>query len=146
MKKYILLIILFIPLFYLIGWSLFLNHQRAQGTDIKVSITGYDPRDLLSGHYIAYQIDWEKTDCQQFSNGICPQKEFCSSTYRGRECHFYVPEKQASLLDSLLRQRNNNPLRFEMVYSYTPGLTPMAKQLLINGQAWQDYLVANPAQ
>lgn len=34
-------------------------HRKAQtGTDWNVPIMGYDPRDLLRGHYINYQYDW----------------------------------------------------------------------------------------
>jgi hypothetical protein len=35
------------------------THRNAQlGTDWDVPIQGYDPRDLLRGHYITYRYDW----------------------------------------------------------------------------------------
>lgn len=35
------------------------SHQRGlQGTDWEVPVQGYDPRDLLRGHYIVFQYDW----------------------------------------------------------------------------------------
>ncbi len=37
------------------GWS---DHQSRQGTDWLVPIEGYDPRDLLRGHYIEYNYAW----------------------------------------------------------------------------------------
>lgn len=37
------------------GWT----HTRAQqGTEWDVTVQGYDPRDLLRGHYIRYRYDW----------------------------------------------------------------------------------------
>jgi GDYXXLXY protein len=35
------------------------GHRKAQmGTDWDVPVSGYDPRDLLRGHFIAYQYEW----------------------------------------------------------------------------------------
>lgn len=34
------------------------NHEMASNPVIKVKITGYDPRDLLYGHYMNFQYDW----------------------------------------------------------------------------------------
>lgn len=37
------------------GWS---DWRSRQGTDWEVTITGYDPRDLLRGHYVLYRYEW----------------------------------------------------------------------------------------
>ena len=37
------------------GWS---DHLSRQGTDWLVPIHGYDPRDLLRGHYVQFSYDW----------------------------------------------------------------------------------------
>lgn len=37
------------------GWS---DYQSRQGTDWEVPIEGYDPRDLLRGHYVEFNYDW----------------------------------------------------------------------------------------
>ncbi|MEM9502067.1 MAG: GDYXXLXY domain-containing protein [Pseudomonadota bacterium] len=37
------------------GWSDYLSRQ---GTDWDVEIEGYDPRDLLRGHYVEFTYDW----------------------------------------------------------------------------------------
>jgi hypothetical protein len=43
------------------AWAL--SHQRAgRGTDWEVPVQGYDPRDLLRGHYLMFQYDWPITD------------------------------------------------------------------------------------
>ena len=143
MKNRILIISLIIPWLCLLAWALALTHTRASGTDVTVAIAGYDPRDLLSGRYIAYQIDWSQTDCTVFPNKVCPKNEFCKEARWGRQCRFYVPETHADRLDKLFRQRGEK-LRFTVVYSYAPHKTPIAKELLINGKPWQTYLTENP--
>ena len=140
MKKYILIAGITLPFICLLGWTLFLTVTRNTGKDIIVDITGYDPRDLLSGHYIAYQIDWENTDCTQFDDDVCPDEEFCKEAHWGRQCRFYIPENQAKDLDNLFARRSRNDLKFEVVYSYRKDRTPIAKKLLINGKDWQEYL------
>jgi hypothetical protein len=43
------------------------THRKAQtGTDWDVPIMGYDPRDLLRGHYITYQYDWPGLKRERF--------------------------------------------------------------------------------
>lgn len=43
------------------AWAI--SHQRGlQGTDWEVPVEGYDPRDLLRGHYIEFQFDWPIAD------------------------------------------------------------------------------------
>ena len=37
------------------GWS---DHLSRQGTDWLVPVAGYDPRDLLRGHYVQFAYDW----------------------------------------------------------------------------------------
>jgi hypothetical protein len=39
------------------GWAQ-THHAAQQGTEWKVPIAGYDPRDLLRGHYVIYTYDW----------------------------------------------------------------------------------------
>ena len=72
MNKKVLACAFIVPFCALIAWTMWLYVQQATGTEIKVAVTGYDPRDLLSGHYIQYTIDWNKTNCNQFPDGICP--------------------------------------------------------------------------
>ena len=39
------------------SWAITQNRAQ-QGTEWDVPIRGYDPRDLLRGHYITFQYDW----------------------------------------------------------------------------------------
>ncbi len=139
MKNKLLALCFAIPFLCLLVWTLHLTWQRAHGTLIKVTVTGYDPRDLFSGHYLQYEIDWDQTDCSQFPGGVCQPKGFCKKARWGRQCRFYIPEADAKQLDNLFRKRNNETLKFEVVYSYIPGQPAIAKQLLINNQDWRKY-------
>lgn len=133
-----------LPLLCLVAWTVYLSYQRDTGYEVKVAVEGYDPRDLFSGRYIQYSVDWDKTDCAQFADGQCPQDEFCVDARWGRQCRFYIPEEYASQLDSLFRLRNQNDLVFEVIYSYKPKKQAIAKQLLINGADWRRYLAEHP--
>lgn len=140
MNRKILLIAILFPIVCLMSWVSFLFIQRETGQDIIVSVQGYDPRDLLSGHYIQYTIDWEKTNCQQFETGVCPKDEFCKEARWGRQCRFYIPENKAHQLDRLFWKRNSTDMIFEVVYSYHKNKTPIAKSLLINGKDWKEFI------
>ena len=140
MNKKILAFLFVIPLMCLFAWTMWLYVQQTTGLEIKVAVTGYDPRDLLSGHYIQYSIDWLRTDCRQFPDGICPGNEFCKNSRWGRQCRFYIPEADAKELDYLFWRRDTTNMIFEVVYSYHKGSEPLAKQLLINGKDWREML------
>lgn len=140
MNKKILALVFSIPFFVLLLWTIWLYAQQATGKEVRVFITGYDPRDLLSGHYIQYTIDWDRTDCSQFAEAVCPQEEFCKQSRYGRQCRFYIPEKNAKELDKLFWRRNTTDMVFEVVYSYHKGIEPLAKKLLINGKDWRESL------
>jgi uncharacterized membrane-anchored protein len=59
-QKAIMLIALTLP-FLVLGYLSLMNHKaQNSGTEWRVEISGYDPRDLLHGRYLRYQIDWTK--------------------------------------------------------------------------------------
>lgn len=128
LKKYGYIGLVFLPVFILLLWVATIEVQRNSGREVVVRLRGYDPRDLLSGHYISYQIDWDKTDCGQFDGGICPWHDF------ERMGRFYVPENKAQALDQLVQNRVNTT---EMVFSYRKGIKPLALKLLVNGEDWE---------
>lgn len=143
MKNKLLLFILLIPVICLFVWNCFLWYDKDSGTEITVRISGYDPRDLLSGHYIRYRIDWDNTDLKQFENKPFTRPEFLTSMNKN-SYRFYVSEKHAKYLDKILMESNNMKEKdkkiVEVVYSYKKGKHPIAKQLLINGQSYKNFL------
>lgn len=127
LKKYGYIGLVFLPVFILLAWVGSIEIERNMGREVVVRLSGYDPRDLLSGHYILYEIDWDKTNCAQFENGICPRSFF------NRTGRFYVPENKAVALDKIIRNGDNVA---EMVFSYRRGIKPYALKLLVNGESW----------
>jgi hypothetical protein len=51
-----------LPIAVLVIWTLRLHVQRAHGVVIEVPIKGYDPRDLLAGHYLRFHLDLGRQD------------------------------------------------------------------------------------
>jgi hypothetical protein len=49
---------LVLPLLGLSATWIFTHVRAQQGTEWDVPIAGYDPRDLLRGHYVIYTYDW----------------------------------------------------------------------------------------
>ena len=66
MKKYLILFLLLVPVFFLTGWIYSLKMQIDKGNLVSVPIMGYDPRDLLRGHYLEYQIDTTKFNRSEY--------------------------------------------------------------------------------
>ena len=118
-----------VPVIFFVGICGYFLMQIAMGVEVKVRIQGYDPRDLLAGHYIRYSIDWSKTDCAQFPDKICPQKEF-EQSYT-----FYVPQELAQDLEKEIQNTQNQA---EIVFAYQKGRQPLALKLLINGKTFLD--------
>lgn len=130
-KNVINLALILLPVVLLAGWCGFILWQVSTGEPVKVRLRGYDPRDLLSGQYINYTLDWEQTDCSQFKNDVCPKEEF--GRYHKNRGRFYVPEHLAKALEQDIQNSNNVA---EMVFSYREGRQPYVLNLLVNGKSW----------
>ena len=57
-RRLIQMIALALPLAGLAGLWASTEHWHRQGTDWLVPVEGYDPRDLLRGHYVQFQYVW----------------------------------------------------------------------------------------
>lgn len=139
MKKchYAVFILTVLPLVVLAAWVLDLSYERYElKHEVRVAVRGYDPRDLLSGHYLNLQTNWEKTDCSQFEGNICPKEEFLD-IYK-----FFIPEDAAENLDSII-SRNSDNLTFELGFKYKKGKKPLLKDLWIDGQKWSKWYYNN---
>jgi hypothetical protein len=51
------LILLLVPTLILTGWALYVAGLRTEQPTLRIAITGYDPRDLLRGHYVNFRLD-----------------------------------------------------------------------------------------
>lgn len=131
-----LVILLFSPIVLLLCISIYWMITSSIGKDVRIAVRGYDPRDLLSGHYIRYTIDWDNTDCSQFIDNYCPKDEFCNF----ENCKFYISENNAEQLDELLRYSDND---FSIIYQYKSAHVPIAKELLIDDKPWREFIEQN---
>lgn len=129
LKKYSYPLLVFTPVIALLIWLGIILCHIYGGEKIPVRIKGYDPRGLLSGHYIFYTLDWENTDCSRFPDNLCPEKEFEKLKY-GR---YYVPENLGAPLEKELNQPENTA---EILFSYQKGKQPFILKLLINGKEY----------
>lgn len=48
-------------------------HDRGNGIVWQVDMTGYDPRDLLRGHYLNFRYDWDMVDVDSSEHCIAGQ-------------------------------------------------------------------------
>ena len=124
--------LLLLPFIGMCCWVMYYAHFVKTAQEVVLPITGYDPRNLLSGHYIQFQINWSAANCRQaYWDGTCPRGDFAGIN------RYYVPEDRASILERVI---NNADLATEILFAYRPGARPVAKELLINGERWEDYL------
>jgi uncharacterized membrane-anchored protein len=66
------------PGLYLLGWCLYLSATIAGGTLVQLRVEGYDPRDLLRGHYIRYRLSQGSASCP--SSGAPTYADYCACT------------------------------------------------------------------
>ena len=130
MKKYLILFVLFIPVFFFTGWIANLATQTQEGRTVAVPITGYDPIDLLRGHYLRYQID------RNFNRAAYPD---CRLP-KGWNNRFFIPEESAEWLDQLFR---SNRHQFSLLFSCQEGRKAIATELLIDGINWKNFKKEN---
>lgn len=68
--RLLLAVTLLLPLAALAASWTVTHRQAQQGQDWLVPIEGYDPRDLLRGHYVQYRYDWPMQ--QQAKSAVSP--------------------------------------------------------------------------
>ena len=158
-SKRIVLVSLFLPIICLAGLAIQKGTIRQTGREITLKITGYDPRDLLSGHYLIYNIDYQSSDlCATGMQGgrsvyVCPEQGtlyfdspprgctiFIAGRCEGRRFiagveRFYIPQEHARPLEKLVINK-----RGSVVLSVSAQGKAQVKELLIEGQPWFQYL------
>jgi uncharacterized membrane-anchored protein len=131
MKKITLIFSLALPILSL----LILTAQKAYtihlGLEYHLKIKGFDPIDLLSGHYVTYRVEYGSEPCDEYiqakciclnkNNTIhplenCEKNSYCTSLLKG-ECkkgrfeagieRFYIPEDRADEYDRIVREGNS---------------------------------------
>ncbi len=66
------LFVVVIPVGFMATWLLSLVVALTQAQEVTLAVKGYDPRDLLSGHYLRYQVDYGSGDLSfSYGEAIC---------------------------------------------------------------------------
>jgi len=161
-KLFIIVMIPFILLSLLIARA---EYHLSTGTQWDFAVTGYDPRDLLRGHYLRFKLsyDWQKIHnecsgtkgCSYCLTDIGKQvpKVQITDTPVAKQCdgfmqyddleepldRFYIPETQARLAEDLLRQAGQNSTAYLRLSINKKG-TPHIVDLFIDGQSLNQLL------
>ncbi len=153
-SKKALVTALIIPIVVLMLLTVHKKYQLTLGKEVQLRITGYDPRDLLAGHYLTYTVEYDVKNicanvkgkapgyiclepkrfhlkkpaaCKLFIKGICNRNRFEGGIER-----FYVPESEAKRLDKDVRSDKGS-----IVVMVTPNGKAQIKELLIEGKSWR---------
>lgn len=128
------------------------QYDLTHGAEVTLPISGYDPRDILSGHYLVYQIDFNIPNlcatlaipgyvcinprvfsaapikgCRLIIKGNCRGGRFETGAEK-----FYIPENRAAELNAKILTHSA-----AIVLSVTADGTARAKDLLIDGISWK---------
>ncbi|MDA9975968.1 GDYXXLXY domain-containing protein [Alphaproteobacteria bacterium] len=151
-----LTIALLLPILLLVALAVWKAWVVAAGNLVTLPIVGFDPRDLLSGHYLIYRIDYgveglckephartyvcmkPKTffdhppssgQCRIFIKGECRNGQFKAGIER-----FYIPEGRARELDRVVRNK-----RGSVILALDGKGGAQIADLLIDGRTWKDF-------
>ena len=153
-SRRLLLITLMIPILALLGLTSFKIANLFMGREVELPIVGYDPRDLLSGHYLVYRVDYGVANlcatpdeapgfvcldnrtftqdnpdgCSLFIKGTCKHLRFEAGIER-----FYIPEEKGPMLDKMVRGKQAS-----IIISITGAGHAQVKNLLVNGKPWEE--------
>lgn len=152
-KKALMMALLF-PIIVLGALTAYRQYLFSYGDEVVLPIVGYDPRDLLSGHYLTYRIDYgvngicasystrptafvclapklfsytEPANCSKLIRGVCNYGRFEAGIER-----YYVPEDKATYLQQQILAKSAS-----VVLSVTPDGQAQVKDLLVDGQPWK---------
>lgn len=116
MRRLTLLILLLLPVVAIGAWIGLLLVDRTSDPALRIAIRGFDPRDLLRGHFLLFQLDL-RTDTVG-SGPAClvpdsadPLRPVASPPWQGcpypvadtqRSYRYYLPEETALELQRLL--------------------------------------------
>lgn len=128
MKNKIFGILLFVSILVLLANTLYLQTLSSYAK-VEVVVKGYDPKDLLSGYYLNFAPDWEKTNCAQFVNNVCPKNDFDSNYV------FYINQ---SMSEKLTKAVDGNVIK--LVFSYNTISQPIIVDMLVDGISYKEYI------
>lgn len=130
-KKVWLGLALAFPIVFLSIWVWYVDSGIKNAPEITIRAEGYDPRSLISGHYLYLRLNWQDTDCTQFKDNLCHPNRF-ESIYK-----YYIPEDVAPILEKQIQQQK---VKIDLVFAYPENKSPYLKKMLIDGIKWKKWL------
>lgn len=154
LMKHLATLALVLPSLTIIALIARAEAKLRDGVEWTVPISGYDPRDMLQGHYLNYRVDWDAGQCPNNVSSCClclsgeagerPSARRISCDEKDSDCRslvsaageaslrqYYVPENAAEDVAQRLRDKGSS-LRIVV----SPHGDVRVKQLLIDGQSW----------
>lgn len=157
------------PILILIGMAVQHAYGVKNGGLVTLKITGYDPRHLLSGHYLTYRVDFEvdkpETLCPSYGSHqkayICfsDKREFVSERSALKNCplyikgtcnysvfsagieRFYIPQEFAKELDTVVQDGKG-----QIIVSIQKDGKGIVKDLLIDNLHYKDWVKAKRSE
>lgn len=144
------------------------EYHLSTGTQWDIAITGYDPRDLLRGHYLRFRLayDWQEPRERCSTDSTCvycftdvgeqAPKVKAVNIHRAKQCdafmqygeplnRFYIPETQARYAEDLLRQARIDNTAYLRLSINIKGV-PQIVDLLIDGRPLAELLKEAPEE
>ena len=157
-NRWTIILALILPIAVLAANAWLSHQQREHGDSVVLPIHGFDPRDLLSGHYLTYEIDYgisEETGCpaSDIEAVVCltPQAQVFPSDELPASCtqfisgscnndarfmtkleRFYIPEQYAKPLEKYVQNNQG-----KLLISLDGAGNAAIRDLLIDGQPWK---------
>ncbi|APR87808.1 hypothetical protein A7982_13157 [Minicystis rosea] len=124
-----------------------------------IAIKGYDPRDLVRGHYLRYQLDFrwdepgerctEATCCYclrgpagsepRVTKIACGETASCDSSFAEEEMEhlqqFFIPEDRGLVLEQALRTKDA-----KLSVRVSSGGHVVIQDLLLDGRPWREVM------
>lgn len=142
---------LILPLLVLGGIILKNERDIASAKTWRVKITGYDPRDLLYGHYLSFRFDWGKSQtrgtcaagqscclCLDAQNGSTIPLASRKSCVAAAQCVSHVPMPDGTTCSNGGQSCQNNPDAFDpeatQRYFIPESAATQLNKLLVNRQ------------
>ncbi len=69
--------VLAFPLVLFLGWMAYHAAVASWGQEVELAVVGYDPRDLLSGHYVQYRVDYGIEPCGGGEGDVAEPRCLC---------------------------------------------------------------------
>lgn len=160
MKNKSIALIVAIPFIVLCLLIVRAEYHLKVGTNWDIELTGYDPRDLLRGHYLRLRLDydWEENGhnnnwgtsyclCLSKTDNQAPKVRKTSCAHAKQQCdgfirsefeqslnRFYIPEIQARRAEKILRDANLEDQAYLRLSVNKKG-EPRIVDLRINGES-----------